>query len=250
MTFLVQVSKLSKRFGENLVLDHVDLEVAAGSVTVIIGPSGSGKTTLLRSLNALEIPESGTVRIGEFAVEFATHPDKKQLAQLRNHSGMVFQGNNLFSNLTALENLTLGLVRGRKLPKEVANAKALTLLDLVGLSDRANAYPPELSGGQQQRVGIARALAIEPDVLLFDEPTSALDVELVGEVLETMRNLASQGWTMVVVTHEIRFAKEVADEVIFIDQGRIIERGKPGEILVKPNEPRTREFLARILGNF
>jgi len=247
---LISVTGLTKTFGQNQVLDSIDLQVEPGSVTVIIGPSGSGKTTLLRSLNALEQPEAGVVVIGDYELDYAAAPGKKALADLRKHSGMVFQGNNLFANLTAQENLTLGLVKAQKLDRTLANQRASQLLELVGLSDKAGSYPHELSGGQQQRVGIARALAIEPDVLLFDEPTSALDVELVGEVLATMRDLASEGWTMVVVTHEIRFAQEVADEVVFIDKGRIVERGKPQDILVKPNEPRTREFLARILGDF
>ncbi|MFM5905101.1 MAG: amino acid ABC transporter ATP-binding protein, partial [Micrococcales bacterium] len=227
MNPLISVSGLTKSFGGNLVLDSVDLQVPRGSVAVIIGPSGSGKTTLLRSLNALEIPESGVVKIGDYQLDYATHHTKKELSELRGHSGMVFQGNNLFANLTALENLTLGLVRAKRVAPELANKRAIELLDLVGLSDKASSYPHELSGGQQQRVGIARALAIEPDVLLFDEPTSALDVELVGEVLGTMRDLAKQGWTMVVVTHEIRFAQEVADQVVFVDKGRVVESGKP-----------------------
>jgi cystine transport system ATP-binding protein len=247
---LIEVRGLSKRFGKNQVFSDIDLDVAEGSVTVIIGPSGSGKTTILRSLNALEIPEAGTVKIRDYQVDYSAKPKTSELQKLRSHSGMVFQGNNLFGNLTVLQNITLGPIKAQKVEKATAEAEALRLLQTVGLADKADAYPHELSGGQQQRVGIARALALKPDVLLFDEPTSALDIELVGEVLGTMRSLAKQGWTMVVVTHEIKFAQHVADEVLFIDKGQIVERGKPQNILVKPREPRTREFLARILGDF
>lgn len=250
MSSLLSVRGLAKRFGKNQVFANIDFEIEEGTVTCIIGPSGSGKTTILRSLNALEVPESGVVRIGDFEIDYSTKPNAKKLAELRSKSGMVFQGNNLFGNLTVLENVTLGPLLAQKRKRAQAIADATKLLELVGLADKSSAYPHELSGGQQQRVGIARALALKPSVLLFDEPTSALDPELVGEVLAAMRDLAKQGWTMVVVTHEMRFAKQVADQVLFIDKGQIIERGKPSQVLVKPKEPRTREFLARILGDF
>lgn len=247
---LIRVSSLTKSFDGKPVVENVSFSVPAGSVTVIIGPSGSGKTTILRSLNALEIAEAGTVAVGDFTLDFETKPSVKQIAALRSRSGMVFQGNNLFGNLNVLANVTEGPIRGQKRNRAEVEAEGIALLELVGLDDKLNSYPHELSGGQQQRVGIARALALKPDFLLFDEPTSALDPELVGEVLAVMKDLAKQGWTMVVVTHEMRFARQVADQVIFIDKGQIVEQGKPEEILVKPKEPRTKEFLARILGDF
>lgn len=249
-TDLIRVSSLKKSFDGKPVVKNVSFSVPAGSVTVIIGPSGSGKTTILRLLNALEIAESGIVSVGDFDLDFEAKPSVKQIAALRSRSGMVFQGNNLFSNLNVLANVTEGPIRGQKRNRAEVEAEGIALLGLVGLGDKLTAYPHELSGGQQQRVGIARALALKPDFLLFDEPTSALDPELVGEVLAVMRDLAKQGWTMVVVTHEMRFARQVADQVIFIDKGQIVEQGKPENILVKPNEPRTKEFLARILGDF
>lgn len=250
MSALIQVSGLSKSFGDNQVLIDVGFEVEKGSVTVIIGPSGSGKTTVLRSLNGLETPNSGTIKISDFTIDFAKPASEKQLSNLRLNSGMVFQGNNLFGNLSVLQNVTLGPIRAFGKDRKEAEAEATELLASVGLAEKLSAFPHELSGGQQQRVGIARALALQPKVLLFDEPTSALDIELVGEVLGVMRKLAGQGWTMVVVTHEIKFAQQVADQVIFIDKGQIVERGKPTEILVKPRQQRTREFLSRILGDF
>jgi cystine transport system ATP-binding protein len=247
---LIEVRKLTKRFGSNTVFENIDFDVAAGSVTVIIGPSGSGKTTLLRSLNALEVPDTGSIKIGDFSVDFAGKHSQKQLAQLRSHSGMVFQGNNLFGNLTALENVTLGPIVAQKVSKQQAQAEARELLAAVGLADKADSFVHQLSGGQQQRVGIARALALKPDVLLFDEPTSALDPELVGEVLAVIRDLAKQGWTMVVVTHEMRFAQQVADHVLFIDGGAIVESGNPKDVLTNPQQPRTKQFLQRIIGDF
>lgn len=250
MSNLIEVRKLTKRFGSNTVFENIDFDVAAGSVTVIIGPSGSGKTTLLRSLNALEVPDTGSIKIGDFSVDFAGKHSQKQLVQLRSHSGMVFQGNNLFGNLTALENVTLGPIVAQKVSKQQAQAEARVLLAAVGLADKADSFVHQLSGGQQQRVGIARALALKPDVLLFDEPTSALDPELVGEVLAVIRDLAKQGWTMVVVTHEMRFAQQVADHVLFIDGGAIVESGNPKDVLTNPQQPRTKQFLQRIIGDF
>ncbi len=244
---LLEVTGVRKSFGEVEVLRGIDLSAASGSVTVLIGPSGSGKTTVLRSLNALEPPDQGVVRIGEVTVDFANRPDKRSAARLRAQSGMVFQGNNLFPHLSVVDNVMSGPVLVQRRPREQARADALTLLDQVGLADKADQYPYQLSGGQQQRVGIARALAIRPELMLFDEPTSALDPELVGEVLGVMKDLAGQGATMVVVTHEIRFAQQVADQVLFLDGGVIVESGPPAQVLAAPREERTQRFLRRIL---
>jgi L-cystine transport system ATP-binding protein len=244
---LLEVSGLQKSFGANHVLRGIDLRVPVGSVTVLIGPSGSGKTTVLRSLNALEIPDAGEVRIGDVKVDFSTTVDKRSIAKLRSQSGMVFQGHNLFPHLTVLENVTEGPRVVQKRPRDEVRDEALVLLERVGLADKAAQYPFELSGGQQQRVGIARALAIRPRLMLFDEPTSALDPELVGEVLSVMKDLAADGWTMVVVTHEMRFARQVADQVIFLDGGVVVERGAPAEVLDTPTQDRTQKFLHRII---
>ncbi|HEX8496617.1 MAG TPA: amino acid ABC transporter ATP-binding protein [Actinomycetales bacterium] len=244
---LLEMTRVHKSFGANDVLRGIDLAVPSGSVTVLIGPSGSGKTTVLRSVNGLEQPDAGVVRIGEVAVDFATRPDRKAVARLRAQSGMVFQGHHLFPHLSVLENVTAGPLLVQKRLAEQVRAEALTLLEQVGLSDKAHQHPFQLSGGQQQRVGIARALAIRPLLMLFDEPTSALDPELVGEVLAVMKDLAAEGWTMLVVTHEIRFARQVADQVAFLDGGVIVERGAPAQVLGDPREQRTRQFLRRIL---
>jgi cystine transport system ATP-binding protein len=244
---LLEVAGLQKSFGSNHVLRGIDLRVPAGSVTVLIGPSGSGKTTVLRSLNALEIPDAGVVRIADVEVDFAAHPDKRQTTRLRAQSGMVFQSHNLFPHLTVLGNVTEGPTVVQKRPVAEVRAEALALLDRVGLSDKASQYPFELSGGQQQRVGIARALAIRPKLMLFDEPTSALDPELVGEVLSVMKDLAGDGRTMVVVTHEMRFARQVADQVLFLDDGVVVEQGTPATVLDHPTHERTQRFLHRII---
>lgn len=244
---LVSVRGLRKAYGEHTVLDDVNLDVAEGSVTVLIGPSGSGKTTLLRCLNGLEKPQAGLVQVNGISLDFAARPSREQIAGLRAQSGMVFQAHNLFPHRTALENLTEGPIHAHREPKEQARARALALLEQVGLAAKAAAYPGQLSGGQQQRVGIARALALRPKLILFDEPTSALDPETVGDVLVVMRDLARQGWTMVVVTHEIRFAEQVADHVAFLDGGVIVEEGPPSQVLVNPTQPRTRRFLRRVL---
>jgi L-cystine transport system ATP-binding protein len=254
---LVEVQHLAKSFGQHVVLKDISFTVDAGTVTCVIGPSGSGKTTILRSLNALEIPDSGVVRIGDCRVDFAgitpgargrlPKRDREGLAVLRSQSGMVFQAHNLFPHRTVLENVVEGpVVVQREAPAE-ARPRALALLEEVGLSAHADKYPFQLSGGQQQRVGIARALALRPSVVLFDEPTSALDPELVGDVLGVMRDLAAEGWTMVVVTHELRFAQQVADQVLFIDDGLIVEQGPPGEVIADPQHPRTKAFLTRLL---
>ncbi len=247
MNPVLEARGIAKAFGDNRVLRGVDLAVEAGTVTVIIGPSGSGKTTVLRSLNVLEVPDAGTIRIGDVALDFGAPVSKRDAARLRAQSGMVFQGHNLFPHLTVLGNIVEGPVVVQKRPREEAHAEALELLERVGLAEKAHQYPYELSGGQQQRVGIARALAIRPRLMLFDEPTSALDPELVGEVLSVMKDLATDGWTMVVVTHEMRFARQVADQVLFLDGGVVVESGPPSQVLVEPREARTRQFLQRLL---
>ena len=245
---MIKVTNIHKAFGSNQVLKGIDLTINKGKVVVILGPSGSGKTTFLRCLNALEIPDQGVIAFddGSLTVDFATKPKKKTLLALQRKSGMVFQSYNLFPHKSALENLMLGptVVQGQS--KAQAREQALVLLEKVGLSDKADLYPFQLSGGQQQRIGIARALAIEPSLLLFDEPTSALDPELVQDVLETMKKLASEGWTMVVVTHEINFARDVADHVVLIEDGQVVEEGSAKQLFEDSEHPRTRAFLQRI----
>lgn len=243
---MLVVEGLRKTFGNHDVLKDVHLTVKKGEVVVIIGPSGSGKTTLLRCLNALEMPDRGTVTIDGEQLQFINKLSKKEIIHFRRLTGMVFQAYNLFPHMTALENVMEGPMTVKRLSKHEAKEKAEQLLMKVGLKDHMHMYPFQLSGGQQQRVGIARALAMEPKVLLFDEPTSALDPELVGEVLKVMKDLANEGMTMVVVTHEMRFAREVADEVIFFDEGMIIERGHPEQLFTNPTHERTRQFLQRI----
>jgi cystine transport system ATP-binding protein len=248
---LIEVRGLEKSFGDHRVLRGVDFAAAAGTVTVLLGPSGSGKTTVLRSLNVLETPDAGSVRVGDSAVDFSQPPADKgtrrrEVRALRARSGMVFQAHNLFPHKTVLGNLLEGPVQVQKRDPDEAAEDARVLLDQVGLAGREDAYPSELSGGQQQRVGIARALALRPEVLLLDEPTSALDPELVGEVLTVIRDLAQQGWTLVIVTHEVRFARDVADQVLFLDEGVVAERGGAA-MLTDPREERTRRFLQRVL---
>lgn len=245
--WLLSVRNLQKTFGEKPVLSGVDLDVEPGTVTALIGPSGSGKTTLLRSLNSLEIPERGTVTIGATTVDYSQKPTARDLRNLRSHSGMVFQAHHLFPHRTALENVTEGPIRAQKRTPADAQQEGRALLAEVGLAGLEHRLPRQLSGGQQQRVGIARALALHPDLLLFDEPTSALDPETVGDVLSVMRRLAEQGWTMMVVTHEIAFAREVADKVLFLDGGIVVERGPASEVLVSPRHERTKRFLSRVL---
>ncbi|MDA2889979.1 amino acid ABC transporter ATP-binding protein [Mycolicibacterium sp. BiH015] len=237
-----------KSFGELHVLQGVSFTVARGTATAIIGPSGSGKTTLLRTLNALDVADSGVIRVGDAEIDFAAKPVRKDdLRRYRAQSGFVFQSHNLFPHKTVLENVTEGPVVAQRRPKDEVDAEALELLDQVGLADKRDQYPFQLSGGQQQRVGIARALALKPKVVLFDEPTSALDPELVGEVLAVIRDLAVEGWTLVVVTHEIQFARQVSDQVLFTDRGVILEQGPPAAVIGDPQEERTRQFLQRIL---
>jgi L-cystine transport system ATP-binding protein len=243
---MISVQGLYKSFGDLEVLKGIDLQIDKGKVVVIIGPSGSGKTTLLRCLNVLETPTKGIITIGDKTLDFSKKITKQEISAFRRLTGMVFQSYNLFPHMTALENVMEGPVTVKGETKEQARKKAEELLAKVGLADKANLYPFQLSGGQQQRVGIARALAMEPEVMLFDEPTSALDPELVGEVLKVMKDLANEGMTMVVVTHEMRFAKEVADEVIFMDQGVIVERGNPEKIFTAPQHERTKQFLQLI----
>jgi polar amino acid transport system ATP-binding protein len=250
---LLNVERLSKSFGAHEVLKSIDLTVEAGDVTCIVGPSGSGKSTLLRCLNYLEVPSSGAVYLQGEPVGLRWRDDKlyrmsfNELALQRQKMGMVFQGFHLFPHKTALENIIEApmIVKGKKRAEAIEEGRVL--LDKVGLSDRADYYPRQLSGGQQQRVAIARSLAMQPALMLFDEPTSALDPELVGEVLAVMRQLADDGMTMVVVTHEMSFARDVADHLIFMDGGVVVESGHPRDVLSTPQHGRTRAFLARVL---
>ena len=243
MTEKVKVRNLVKHFDKLEVLNGIDLTVTEGEVVCIIGPSGSGKSTLLRCLNKLEEPTGG-----EIIIDDAVVTDKKtNINKVRENIGMVFQSFNLFSNFTVLENIMFAPVELKKMNKAAAKTKAMELLSRVGLADKADAYPHQLSGGQQQRVAIARSLAMNPDSMLFDEPTSALDPEMVGEVLAVMKELAAAGMTMIVVTHEMGFARDVADRVIFMADGGIVEEGTPEEIFTDPQNPRTKEFLSCVL---
>ena len=240
---MIYVNNLEKSFGKNKVLKGVNEHIKKGEVVVVIGPSGSGKSTFLRCLNLLEEPTGG-----EIIFEGKNITDKKvNINKLREKMGMVFQQFNLFPHKTVLENITIAPIKVKKMKKSDAEAKAIRLLEKVGLENKKDAYPSQLSGGQKQRIAIARALAIEPDVMLFDEPTSALDPEMVGEVLNVMKNLASEGMTMVVVTHEMGFAKEVGDRIVFMDGGNILESGKPEEFFANPKNERTKEFLSKVL---
>lgn len=243
---MVEIKHLKKSFGKLEVLKDVSLHVDDGQVIVILGPSGSGKTTLLRCLNFLEHAESGEITVGDSTVGLK-RAKKQQINSLRKKTGFVFQNYNLFANKTALGNVMEGLVTARKVPKKEAKETALEALDWVGLSDRCDYYPCQLSGGQQQRVGIARAIALNPEVILFDEPTSALDPELVGEILDLIKKVAEKGITMIVVTHEMSFAQDVADKVVFMDGGVIVEEGKPEDIFVHPKQERTKQFLSRFV---
>ncbi|MFM9282044.1 amino acid ABC transporter ATP-binding protein [Paenibacillus jiagnxiensis] len=245
---MIEIRNLHKSFGPLQVLKGVDLTLEKGKVLVIIGPSGSGKTTLLRCLNLLEVPDQGTLELGGLSLSFGAKLKKEDVLALRQKTGMVFQSYNLFPHMTVMQNVMEGPVTVQKKDRTEARIRALELLDKVGLAEKADAYPHQLSGGQQQRVGIARAMAMEPEVLLFDEPTSALDPELVGEVLKVMKQLASEGRTMVVVTHEMKFAADVADKVIFMDGGSIVEQGPPQQVIGNPTSPRAVQFLKRISG--
>ena len=240
---MITVKNLHKYFGENEVLRGIDYTVHDGEKIVVIGPSGSGKSTFLRCLNLLEVPTSGEIWLDDTLI---TDPNVN-IDKVRQRMGMVFQHFNLFANLTIMDNITLAPTKLGIMSKEEASENALSLLNRVNLADKADAYPAQLSGGQKQRVAIARALCMNPDIMLFDEPTSALDPEMVGEVLAVMKQLAADGMTMVIVTHEIGFAREVADRVIFMDGGYIVEEGTPEEIFQNPREPRTIDFLNKVL---
>ncbi|BCW04777.1 amino acid ABC transporter ATP-binding protein [Arthrobacter sp. NtRootA1] len=262
VTSVLKARNLAKAFGSNVVLRDIDIDIRRGQVVALIGPSGSGKTTVLRSLNGLEIPDAGTVTFGgtgrgpgsgpssetsdDLSIDFGAKVGKRDIAALRDRSAMVFQHYNLFPHMTVLKNIIEGPVQVQKRPKAEAIAEAERLLERVGLADKRDAYPFELSGGQQQRVGIVRALALQPQLLLFDEPTSALDPELVGDVLGVIKELAEEGWTMVIVTHELAFAQHVADEVIFMDGGVVVERGPAAEVLRAPRQERTKLFVKRL----
>ena len=240
---MIDVKHLSKSFGNNLVLDDISEHIYPGDKVVIIGPSGSGKSTFLRSLNLLEEPSNGTIT---FDGEEITAP-KANVDLIRRKMGMVFQHFNLFPNMTILKNITLAPVRTGLMTQAEAEEKALQLLRRVGLEEKANAYPNQLSGGQKQRIAIVRALAMNPKVMLFDEPTSALDPEMVGEVLSVMKELAQDGMTMVVVTHEMGFAREVGNRILFMDQGKILEQGSPEAVFGNPQHPRLQDFLSKVL---
>ena len=240
---LFEIRNLQKKFGDLTVFDDINETISKGEVVVIIGPSGSGKSTFIRCLNLLEQPTAGTILYDGADITAKGFDVNRH----RQRVGMVFQQFNLFSNLTVLENITISLVKVKKLPQAESKEKALALLKRVGLEDKAGAYPGQLSGGQKQRIAIVRALAMEPDVLLFDEPTSALDPEMVGEVLKVISDLAQDGITMVVVTHEMGFARKVGTRVLFMDGGQIAEQGTPEEIFERPQNPRTQEFLSKVI---
>jgi polar amino acid transport system ATP-binding protein len=253
MTSLVRIRGLRKSFGSHVVLEGIDLDIGEGEVTVLLGPSGSGKSTLLRCVNHLEKPDAGFVEVAGEIIGYRYH--RNRLHELHSSAitgqraaiGMVFQQFNLFPHLTVLENIVEGPVAAGRAAKKAAAIRARELLEQVGLGGREQAYPRQMSGGQQQRVAIARALAMEPRLMLFDEPTSALDPELVGDVLAVMRDLARSGMTMLVVTHEIGFAREVADTVVFLDGGRIVESGPPADVLANPRHDRAKAFLSAVL---
>ena len=240
---MINITNLHKSFGENEVLKGIDAHIKKGEVVVVIGPSGSGKSTFLRCLNLLETPTDGKI-----IFEGNDITDRKvNIDKLRENMGMVFQGFNLFPHKKVIDNITLAPIKVKKMEPKAAKEKAEGLLDMVGLKDKAETYPSSLSGGQKQRIAIARALAMEPDVMLFDEPTSALDPEMVGEVLNVMKKLANEGMTMVVVTHEMGFAREVGDRIFFMDGGKILEEGTPVEIFNHPKNERTKDFLSKVL---
>ncbi|MDF2723270.1 MAG: amino acid transporter ATP-binding protein ytmN [Paenibacillus sp.] len=239
---MLRIDHIYKKFGSEEVLKGISLQVNRGDVVSILGPSGSGKTTLLRCINLLERPNTGTIIIGDVAVN-VEKVARKDILRLRRKTAMVFQSYNLFANKNALENVMEGLLVVKKMNKAEAKAKSLALLDKVGLASKADHYPSQLSGGQQQRVGIARALALDPEVILFDEPTSALDPELVGEVLEVIRQIAREGVTMMIVTHELSFARDISTHVVFMENGQIVEQGAPKKLFNEPQQQRTKEFI-------
>ena len=244
---MISITGLTKTFGETPVLDQIDLDIAEGERVVIIGPSGTGKSTLLRCLNFLDRPDAGKITIGDLTVD-AARARKTEILGLRRRTGFVFQNYALFANKTAQENIMEALVTVQRLPKAEAAARAQAVLADTGLADKANSYPAALSGGQQQRVGIGRAMALNAELMLFDEPTSALDPEWVGEVLDLMRRVAEHKQTMLIVTHEMQFAREIADRILFMHSGKIVEQGTPAEIFDAPQDPRLQRFLARVSG--
>ncbi|HIC64687.1 MAG: amino acid ABC transporter ATP-binding protein [Paracoccus sp. (in: a-proteobacteria)] len=241
----IRISGLSKRFSDNVVLNDINLDLEPGERVAIIGPSGTGKSTLLRCLNFLDRPDAGLLTIGDLSVD-ATRASRAQILALRRRTGFVFQNYALFANKTARQNITEGLITVRRLPRRQAEARADEVLSRIGLSEKADSYPSALSGGQQQRVGIGRAMAMDAELLLFDEPTSALDPEWVGEVLDLIRSIADGRQTMLIVTHEMQFAREIADRVVFMENGRIVEQGPPARIFDAPTDDRTRAFLRRV----
>ncbi|MGK8235006.1 amino acid ABC transporter ATP-binding protein [Roseovarius sp. MS2] len=243
----ISIRGLTKTFGGKPVLDGIDLDIAAGERVVIIGPSGTGKSTLLRCLNYLDRPDAGLISIGDLTVD-AAHARNSEILGLRRRTGFVFQNYALFANKTAIENIMEALITVQRLPKSEAVARAKAVLAETGLADKADSYPAALSGGQQQRVGIGRAMALGAELMLFDEPTSALDPELVGEVLDLMRRVAEQRQTILIVTHEMQFAREIADRILFMHGGKIVEQGTPAQIFEAPQDVRLRRFLARIDG--
>ncbi|MEH6773967.1 MAG: amino acid ABC transporter ATP-binding protein [Cereibacter changlensis] len=244
---MISIRGLTKRFGSTTVLDGIDLDISAGERVAIIGPSGTGKSTLLRCLNYLDRPDAGVIRIGDLTVDAATAKPAQILA-LRRCTAFVFQNYALFANKTARQNITEALITVQRKPRAEAEARADAILAETGLSDKADSYPAALSGGQQQRVGIGRAMALDAALMLFDEPTSALDPEWVGEVLDLMRRVAERRQTMLIVTHEMQFAREIADRVIFMEGGRIVEQGPPAQLFDSPEDDRTRSFLRRVTG--
>lgn len=243
---MIEITSLKKSFGDNKVLKNINLKIESGSVVSILGPSGSGKTTLLRCINFLERADDGKIQFGDQKINLK-HVSKKDILSVRRKSAFVFQNYALFPHMTALQNVMEGLVTVQKIPKAEAYKKAEDVIKWVGMADRKDYYPSQLSGGQKQRIGIARAVALNPEVILFDEPTSALDPELVGEALNVIKKVAKTGITMIIVTHEMAFAEEISDKVVFMDGGIIVEEGSPQDIFVNPKEERTKKFLSRFI---
>ncbi|MDO0947397.1 amino acid ABC transporter ATP-binding protein [Chromohalobacter israelensis] len=245
---MIALNGITKRFGAHTVFENIDLELEQGEIIVIIGPSGTGKSTLLRCINYLEAPDAGRLTVGDLSLD-ARHATRQEILALRRRTAFVFQNYALFANKTALDNICEGMIVVDGLPKAQAHARGREILERIGLADKADAYPASLSGGQQQRVGIGRAMAAKAEVILFDEPTSALDPEWVDEVLALMKQLALERQTMIVVSHEMQFARDVADRVVFMDEGRIIEQGPPGELFTNPQDERTQRFLRKVLAS-